>query len=83
MPYIYRCRQCHASSRPGSRWDAEAYRREHRDVEHGGLIPDGETLTRVPGSAPDPDARYVSSAGIMAVLALLLLASVGVRLFGH
>ncbi|MFE7972991.1 hypothetical protein [Streptomyces shenzhenensis] len=83
MPYVYRCRQCRASSPPGPRRDAEVYRQEHRDIEHGGLVPDGEAITRVPGSTPDPDARYVSSAGILGLLALLALASAVFRLLGN
>lgn len=83
MPYVYRCRRCRASSPPGTRHDAEAYRRQHRDQEHGGLVPDGETLDRLPGSTPDPDSRYVSTSAVLAVLALLALASLLARLLGH
>ena len=83
MPYVYRCRRCRASSPPGSRHEAEAYRQRHRDTEHGGLVPDGEVVERVPGSAPDPDGRYVSTGAVLAVLAFLALASIVARLFGH
>lgn len=83
MPYVYRCRRCRASSPPGSRRDAEAYRQEHRDTEHGGLVPDGESLDRVAGSTPDPDGRYVSTEVVLAALALLALASILARLLGR
>lgn len=83
MPHVYRCRQCRAASRPGSRRAAEAYRQEHRDTEHGGLIPDGEQIVRVPGSTPDPDSRYVSTPAILGGLALLALASAIARALGR
>lgn len=83
MPYVYRCRRCRASSPPGVRREAEEYRQEHRDTEHGGLVPDGESLDRVPGSTPDPDGRYVSTGAVLALLVLLALASVLARLTGH
>lgn len=83
MPYVYRCRRCRASSPPVSRRDAEGYRDTHRNVEHGGLVPRGESISRVPGSTPDPDARYVSTGAVIAVLALLAFASLVARLSGH
>ncbi|MFH8792210.1 hypothetical protein [Streptomyces sp. NPDC017941] len=83
MPYVYRCRQCRAASPPGSRAAAEAYRRTHRDTEHGGLVPDHEQIVRVPGSTPDPDRRYVSSAAVLGGLALLALASAIARALGR
>jgi hypothetical protein len=83
MSYVYRCRRCRASSPPGPRWDAETYRQQHRDERHGGLVPDGESITRVPGSAPDPDGRYVSTGAVLALLALLALASVLARLLSR
>lgn len=83
MPYVYRCRRCRASSPPGPRRDAEAYRQEHRDTRHGGLVPDGESIDRVRGSTPDPDGRYVSTGVVLAVLALLAFASLVARLSGH
>ena len=83
MPYVYRCRRCRASSPPGPRREAEAYRQKHRDERHGGLVPDGESLDRVPGSTADPDSRYVSTGAALAVLALLALASLLARLLGH
>lgn len=83
MPYVYRCRKCRASSPPGPRRTAEAYRQEHRDERHGGLVPDGESIDRVPGSTPDPDGRYVSTGVVLAVLALLAFASIVARLSGH
>lgn len=83
MPYVYRCRQCRAASPPGARRAAEDARREHRDFEHGGLAPDGERIEYVPGSTRHPDGRYVSTGGLLAVLVLLALASLGARLLGH
>jgi len=83
MLYVYRCRRCDASSPPAPRAEAEAYRQQHRDAEHGGLVPDGESLTRVPGSIPDPDGRYVSTVAVVALLAVLALASIVARLLGH
>lgn len=83
MPYMYRCRRCRASSPPGPRREAEAYRKQHRDVEHGGLVPDGESLDRVAGSTPDPDARYVSTGGLVALLLTLAVASLVARALGH
>ena len=83
MPYVYRCRRCRASSPPGSRRDAEEYRQEHRDEEHGGLVPDGESIVRVPGSAPNPDSRYVSTGALLGGLALLALAEFLARTFGR
>ncbi len=83
MPYVYRCRRCRASSPPGPRHEAEQFRQQHRDERHGGLVPDGESLDRVPGSAPDPDGRYVSTAGVVALLLVLALASILLRLTGH
>ncbi|MFF7550922.1 hypothetical protein ACFZCU_46070 [Streptomyces canus] len=74
MPYIYRCRQCRASSAPGTRRQAEDARQEHCDVEHGGLAPDGERIERVPGSTRHPDGRYVSTRAVLVVLLLLALA---------
>lgn len=83
MSHVYRCRQCRAASPPGSRRDAEAYRRAHRDTEHGGLVPDQEQIIRVPGSTPDPDGRYVSTGAILGGLALLALASAIARVLGR
>ncbi len=83
MLYEYRCRLCAAASPPVTRRAAEAYRQEHRDVEHGGLIPRGEAIVRVSGSTPDPDGRYVSTGALLALLVLLALASLVARLSGH
>ncbi len=83
MPFVYCCRRCRASSPPGPRPDAEAYRQRHRDERHGVTVPDGESLDRVPGSAPDPDGRYVSTAAVLAFLVALAVASVVARLAGH
>ena len=83
MLYVYRCRRCRAASPPGPRLEAEGYRQQHRDQKHGGLVPDGESIDRVPGSAPDPDSRYVSSGGIVALLVVLAVGSLLARLFGH
>lgn len=83
MPYEYRCRQCRAASPPVTRRQAEGYRDEHRRVEHGGLVPAGERIVRVPGSTPDPNGRYVSTGGLIALLALLAIAETVVRLIGH
>ena len=83
MPYVYRCRRCRASSPPGPRRSAEAYRQQHRDVKHGGLVPDGESIDRVAGSTRDPDGRYVSTAGMVALLVVLALASIFLRVTGH
>ncbi len=83
MPYVYRCRRCRASSPPGTRRAAEEHRQEHRDEEHGGLVPDGESIVRVPGSAPNPDSRYVSTGALLGGLALLALAEFLARTFGR
>jgi hypothetical protein len=83
MPYVYRCRRCRASSPPGPRRDAEAHRQQHRDERHGGLVPDGESIDRVPGSTPDPDGRYVSTGAALVLLVVLALASFAARLLGH
>lgn len=84
MPYVYRCRQCRASSPPAARRAAaEAYRQQHRDDEHGGLVPAGESIDRVPGSAPDPDGRYVSTGALLGGLALLAVAEFIARVFGR
>jgi hypothetical protein len=83
MPYVYRCRRCRASSPPGPRREAEDFRQQHRDQEHGGLVPDGESLDRVPGSTPHPDGRYVSTGVVLALLLLLVLAECTVRLAGR
>ncbi|MET9734302.1 hypothetical protein ABZZ79_27785 [Streptomyces sp. NPDC006458] len=83
MPHVYRCRQCRAASPPATRRAAEAYRQEHRDIEHGGLIPAGEDIVRVPGSTPDPDSRHVSTSAVLGGLALLALASAIARALGR
>lgn len=83
MPYVYRCRRCRATSRPGPRRDAEAYRQQHRDEEHGGLVPDGERIEYVPGGAPDPDGRYVSTGGFLGGLVLLAVAETVLRACGR
>lgn len=84
MPYVYRCRQCRASSPPAPRRaTAEAYRQQHRDDEHGGLIPSGESVERVAGAARDPDARYVSTAALLGGLGLLALAELVARVLGR
>jgi hypothetical protein len=83
MPHEYRCRQCRASSPPDTRRAAEAYRQRHRDREHGGLVPAGESIVRVPGSTPDPDGRYVSTGALLGGLALLALAEFLARAFGR
>ena len=82
MPYIYRCRRCRASSPPGTRREAEDARREHRDIEHGGLAPDGERIEHVPGSTRHPDGRYVSTGAVLVVLLLLALAECTARITG-
>jgi hypothetical protein len=83
MPYVYRCRQCRASSPPGPRREAEEARQEHRDLEHGGLSPDGERIDYVPGSTRHPDGRYVSTGALLALLALLMLAECTARIAGR
>jgi hypothetical protein len=83
MPYVYRCRKCRASSPPGPRRTAEAYRQQHRDIEHGGLVPAGERIVRVPGSAPDPDGRYVSTGAALGLLAVVAVAEFIARVFGR
>lgn len=83
MPYVYDCRRCRATSPPGPRREAEAYRQQHRDTKHGGLVPDGESITRVAGSTPDPDGRYVSTGAVLALLVVLAVASAVLRLLGH
>jgi hypothetical protein len=83
VPYEYRCRRCHAASPPDTRRAAEAYRQQHRDTEHGGLVPEGESLNRVPASTRNPDGRYVSTAAALALLALLAIARALARLLGH
>lgn len=83
MPYVYRCRRCRASSPPGSRRVAEEYRQEHRDEEHGGLVPDGESIARVPGSTPNPDSRHVSTGAVLGGLTLLALAEFLARTVGR
>jgi hypothetical protein len=52
-------------------------------VKHGGLVPDGESIDRVAGSTRDPDGRYVSTAGMVALLVVLALASIFLRVTGH
>lgn len=82
--YLYRCPPCEASSPPGTRTEAEAYRGYHRAVVHGGLVPAGEVIESVEGrAARDPDARYVSTRGAVALLAILAAASVVARVLGH
>lgn len=83
MLYVYTCRKCEAASPPAPRRAAEVYRQRHRDDEHGGLVPAGESLGRVPGSTPNPGGRYVSTGALLALLALLALASTVARLSGH
>lgn len=82
MPHRYRCAHCRATSAPGSRRAAEEFRQRHRDEEHGGLVPDGESLDRVPGSTPHPDGRYVSTGVVLVLLLLLVLAECVARLSG-
>ena len=82
MLYEYQCRQCRAASPPTTRRAAEEYRQEHRDIEHGGLVPRGERIVRVPGSTPDPDGRYVSTAALAGGLALLAVAEFVARVLG-
>jgi hypothetical protein len=82
MLYEYRCRLCRAASPPATRRAAEAYRQQHRDVEHGGLVPRGDAIVRVPGSTPDPDSRYVSTGAALGLLALLAVAEFLARTFG-
>lgn len=82
MPYVYRCRQCRASSPPGPRPAAEEYRQEHRDTRHGGLVPDGEHIRHVPGSTRHPDGRYVPTGGVWGLLAALAAAEAVIRWFG-
>lgn len=83
MPFEYRCRRCAAASPPVTRWEAEAYRQEHRDIEHGGLVPRGEEIVRVPGSTPDPDSRYVSTGATLGLLAVLAVAEFLARALGR
>lgn len=83
MPYVYTCRQCDAASPPAPRRTAEAYRQQHRDTEHGGLVPAGESIGRVPSSTPDPDGRYVSTAALLGGLALLVIAEFIARVLGR
>jgi hypothetical protein len=83
MLYVYSCRQCDAASPPAPRRTAETYRQRHRDREHGGLVPAGESIDRVPGSTPDPDSRYVSTSALLGGLGLLALAEFIARTFGR
>jgi len=83
MPYVYRCRTCRAASPPATRQATEAYCRQHRDSEHGGLVPAGEEIVRVAGSTRHPDSRYVSTGAVLGGLALLALASAIARALGR
>lgn len=83
MLYEYRCRRCRAASPPVTRRQAEGYREEHRNVEHGGLVPRGESIVRVPGSTPDPDGRYVSTGMVVAGLVVLAVAEEIARLWAR
>lgn len=83
MPYVYECRQCRAGSPPGPRRAAEDARQEHRDVEHGGLVPAGERIVYVPGSTRHPDGRYVSTGVVVAGLGVLAAAEAVARLWGR
>ncbi|WP_329215195.1 hypothetical protein OG352_06265 [Streptomyces sp. NBC_01485] len=83
MLYEYRCPRCCASSPPDTRRAAEAYRQRHRDDEHGGLVPHGERIVRVPGSTRDSDGRYVSTAGLLGLLGLLAVAEFLARALGR
>ncbi|MFD7829187.1 hypothetical protein [Kitasatospora sp. NPDC059803] len=71
MPYAYRCGSCSASSPPGRHEDAVAARDEHRRTTHGGLIPDGESITEV----DDPDRRGLDPKAVAAFLGLGVLAA--------
>jgi hypothetical protein len=82
MLYEYRCRLCRAASPPVTRRRAEAYRQQHRDIEHGGLVPAGEAIVRVPGNTPDPNSRYVSTGAALGLLAVLAVAEFLARAFG-
>lgn len=83
MLYEYRCRQCRAASPPDTRRAAERYRQEHRDIEHGGLVPRGEAIVRVPGRTPDPDGRYVNTGALLGLLAVLAVAEFLARVLGR
>lgn len=83
MLHEYQCQQCRAASPPVSRRRAEEYRDEHRAVEHGGLVPHGERIVRVPGSTRHPDGRYVSTGALFAGLVLLAVAEAVARLWGR
>ncbi|MGW1963624.1 hypothetical protein ACWCPD_25750 [Streptomyces sp. NPDC001935] len=61
---------------------AEDARQQHRDTEHGGLIPHGEEIARVPGSTPEPDGRYVSTGALLGMLAALAVAEFIARTLG-
>ncbi|RDG37939.1 hypothetical protein [Streptomyces corynorhini] len=64
MPYIYRCEQCRSTSEPvATRRAARSERRWHRAREHGGMIPDGESI------APD-DHNALDTGGLL--LAILI-----------
>lgn len=82
--YRYRCPPCDAVGRPvPTRAEAEAQRAEHRRIAHGGLVPRGERIERVPSGTPDPDAMYVSGRRVAAACALLAAASLIARALGH
>jgi hypothetical protein len=66
-----------------TRDEAEGQRTEHRLIAHGGLVPHGERIERVPGSTPDPDVRYVPGRRLAALLVLLAAASLIARALGH
>lgn len=56
--YRYRCGECHASSTPvRTLGQVYAVRDMHRDLIHGGLVPDGEQILQPRTRADTPDWR--------------------------
>ncbi len=72
MPYRYRCDQCAVETPPLRTYGAaDAARTEHRDAEHGGLIPDHDRISYRTPHGPPPDWRVPAAAALLAVLWLI------------
>ncbi|MFD5468240.1 hypothetical protein ACFWIQ_36340 [Kitasatospora sp. NPDC127059] len=75
--HVYRCERCRLSTPPLPLHRVHAERQRHRDEFHGGLVPDGETITTGGRSERTSTERWV-----VALVLTALLISILARLIG-
>ncbi|MFJ4787592.1 hypothetical protein [Streptomyces sp. NPDC088794] len=75
MPHLYHCPVCRIESRPYALEEAAQRKgQRHRDENHGGDHPHGETIQTVPYQIDLAQARILAAVVVLVLLALIIKA---------